>query len=91
MSKQLKVRKARSRSEWERILGAYEASGLSQAGYCRREGLSLSSFRNWRNRLGGGPCSAPGGFIEVLGPAPESGWEFELELGSGAVLRLRRR
>ena len=91
MSKQLKVRQALSRSEWERILGAYEASGLSQAGYCRREGLSLSSFRNWRNRLGSGPCASPGGFIEVLGPAPETGWEVELDLGGGAILRLRRR
>ncbi|OGG94270.1 MAG: hypothetical protein A2527_14505 [Candidatus Lambdaproteobacteria bacterium RIFOXYD2_FULL_50_16] len=36
---------------WAERFAACEASGLSQADFCRREGLSLSSFYQWKTRL----------------------------------------
>ena len=32
-------------------MGAYEASGVTVAEYCRREGLAASSFYLWRKQL----------------------------------------
>ena len=39
------------RKFWENHLRAWQASGLSQAGYCREHGLSDKSFVYWKKRL----------------------------------------
>ena len=44
-------RKRRSRSRWHITQRAIEASGLSIAEYCRREGLSYDAIRSQRRRL----------------------------------------
>lgn len=36
---------------WREHMEGWQASGLSQRGYCQREGLALSSFDHWRRRL----------------------------------------
>lgn len=36
---------------WRPHLAAWNGSGLSQAAYCRRHGLSIKSFAYWRRRL----------------------------------------
>ena len=36
---------------WEPHLAAWRDSGLSQAAYCRRHGLSLPCFGYWRSKL----------------------------------------
>jgi hypothetical protein len=36
---------------WRRHLVAWRDSGLSQAAYCRRHGLSLACFGYWRGKL----------------------------------------
>jgi len=40
------------RKEWARRLTGWSASGLSQAAYCRREGLDQCTFSGWKRRLG---------------------------------------
>jgi len=39
------------RKFWEDHLRAWQESGMSQAGYCRRHGLSDKSFLYWKKRL----------------------------------------
>ena len=38
-------------AHWRRICEAWEASGLSQAEFCRRRGHSFTSFHHWRGEL----------------------------------------
>jgi hypothetical protein len=74
---------------------------LSVAEFCRREGVSTASFYTWRKRLGAAapPCGPAFLDLGALGAGGEAGiaagfgagWEIELDLGAGAVLRLRRR
>lgn len=40
------------RREWGRRLVEWAASGLSQAAYCRREGVDQCTFSGWKRRLG---------------------------------------
>lgn len=37
--------------EWVDVLSAWRKSGESQRGYCRRAGISFSSFTYWRGKL----------------------------------------
>ena len=39
------------RKFWENHLRAWQASGVTQAGYCREHGLSGKSFVYWKKRL----------------------------------------
>ena len=92
-------RRRRNRAQRQRIVTAQAASNLSQQAYCARHGLSYSSFCRWKRELNavGSSMAAPGPtpraeFVELkpLGlPAPAC-WEFELELGDGVTLRMRR-
>jgi hypothetical protein len=41
----------RSRSEWEKIVAEFEASGSQHAPFCERRRISLHSFRDWLYRL----------------------------------------
>ena len=78
------VRRQRKRAEWERLVAAYEASDQTRETFCTSHGISASSLTYWRGKLREEP-----GFIE-LAPAKTSGWEIDLGLGEGVVLRLRR-
>ncbi|MBL0351486.1 MAG: IS66 family insertion sequence element accessory protein TnpB [Dechloromonas sp.] len=42
----------RSASEWEALLSRFPGSGLNVATFCKREGISDTSFHRWRTRLG---------------------------------------
>ena len=39
-------------SYWRKQVDGWSVSGLSQAEYCRRSGISLSTFQYWKRRLG---------------------------------------
>ena len=53
---------------WRRVLGAWERSGLTQSAFCRREGISLSTFHWWKRRLAAdGKASARVGRSEQRG------------------------
>lgn len=67
--------KHRTDQEWASILSAFHRSGLSQAAFCRRRGLALSTFRlrlaaEGRSR---GPDSGRGGSPAALVEIPLSG------------------
>ena len=86
-----------SRAQWRGLLERFAASGQSREEFCREQGLTLSSFDRWRRTLG---KTAAGGrtvtgsplFLEVTPTASGTagGWDVELELGRGGILRLRR-
>ena len=91
-----------SATQWQTWLHEFASSGLSQSEFCRRKGLTLSAFHNWRKKLEQVPAPAPPGlpepFIEIRPPsahiiAPDASrpaaWDLELELGHGRILRLR--
>ncbi|CAL94652.1 IS66 family insertion sequence element accessory protein TnpA [Azoarcus olearius] len=90
----------RSRAQWRAVLERFGAGGLGVVAFCEREGISVSSFRRWRNVLAdaapGAPDSdhpdEPGGFVDagVLGPSGAGRPELRLDLGRGVVLHLVR-
>lgn len=53
MSKTGNRNNRRSREEWERLMGEYEAGEVSQRVFCAQRGLAYSSFGYWRKRLRG--------------------------------------
>lgn len=44
---------------WGAQLGAWQRSGLSQAEFCRRQGLRRRLFCSWKRRLGVAPQGHP--------------------------------
>jgi len=88
----------RSPAQWRRLIAEQAESGLAQEAFCRARGLAVSSFCNWRRKLAASAAVGDGealpAFIELAPQtrAPtDEGWDVELELGVGVVLRLRRR
>ncbi len=82
----------RSAEEWRAIIERYESSDLSQADFCRRERISLSSFCRWRRRFLAEDDQA--GFVELLPASPRTAssagdWTLEIDLPGGGSLRLR--
>jgi len=45
------VRQRERESQWRKHLAAWQASGLSQAGYCRQVGLAPADFSWWKHEL----------------------------------------
>lgn len=75
---------------------SFAAGRLSQAAFCRREGLALSTFGYWKRRLaasgeGAASCSEPA--VIDLGTLDDrlAGWDVKIALGVGVPLALRRR
>ncbi len=89
----------RSRTQWQRIMQKYEASGLNQQAFCAQQGFAQNLFCKWRKKLISGSESpliddSDKLFVEV--PAadheaqPVLQWDVELALANGMVLRLRQ-
>lgn len=99
MRKQASVRLRRSEAEWSRIFERQRSSGLSEAAFCRREGLSKNTFGCWKQKLGSrrGAQSSRPVFVEwpvatEADPTPgvvggRGFGELELILPGGGVLR----
>jgi len=51
MSEAVSVRKRRSRVEVEKLVGEYEASGLTRDGFCQQRGLSVAALDKYRQRV----------------------------------------
>jgi len=86
----------RSAGDWREILERQQASGLSQAAFCQREGIALSTFARWKQRFDADartdsePVAGESGWVEL--PAvglSTSAWMIELDLGGGVCLRLK--
>ena len=96
----LKTRRARrSAAQWRALLERQTGSGQSIEAFCRAQSVSAASFYRWRRRLSEGgkvpesaaePAAARAAFVDLgmLGGCAR-GWELELALGEGLVLRLR--
>lgn len=82
----------RTPKEWYTILEDLEASGLDRKAFCERKGLRREALRRAERRLRQTEPTEMS-FVEVSTPpaAPMRGWDVELELGDGLVLRLARR
>ena len=86
------TRTLRGEAEWRSLMADFERWDGSAVSLCEARGVSRKTFQGWRRRLGltaGKPRGKPGGFVEIAAPAGP-GWDVELSLGDGVVLRLRR-
>jgi len=86
-----------SAEQWRELIEEQRRSGLSQRAFCRARGLTVSTFYAWKQRLqeaGGARESFETLFTPLAGVSAGEhgapGWEIELDLGAGVVLRLRR-
>ena len=65
----------RTARQWAEIITQYRASGLSDTSYCRKHGLTLRTFRQWKYRCRAAQpkrsAQAPGAFVEIV-PAPQN-------------------
>ena len=104
MAKSARKWRRRTPEQWRELLERQAASGQSVEAFCRAESVTTASFYRWRKQLGTQgatvpapahePVSAASSFVDLgtLGDgdgAASGGWELELALGAGVVLRLR--
>ena len=72
----------------DEIIAAYQASGLTQVAFARREGIKYSTFTAWlqgRRRAAQSTCAVPSPplrFVEASVPAGGSGLEVTLPDGT---------
>ena len=97
-------RARRTAAQWRTLIERFERSGQTRGKFCAANGLALSTFDLWRRKLQATPAAVEEErpealFVELTHPAQTQtsptltgtgGWEVELELGAGVVLRLRR-
>lgn len=87
------------RDFWQAHIEAWRASGETQAGYCRRVGVSQFTFSGWKRRLererlaqGSGDEATALLAVELSEPTPESGRTLEagitVEVGDDVRVRL---
>ena len=82
-------------AQWQRRLARFDASSLSVARFCQREGVSVASFYHWRRKLaertGQDPVPPPNGAVRAafrpvtVVPAAQA---MMLHLSSGARLEV---
>ena len=74
------------------LVEKFERSELGVQDFCEQHGVGCSTFRRWRQQLPKQMCTTPQEpLIELTTlPNPGRGWEVELDLGAGVVLRMRR-
>lgn len=86
-----KGRRVLGREEWHRLMSEYDASGLTQEVFCRREGVNYHTFVAWlgrRKRGGGTDAKERPGFHELTLSAGSCGAGYlEVTLPDGTVLR----
>ena len=97
LTKRARIR--RDENAWRELVVRFEQSGQTREQFCLDQGLALSTFSRWRQRLRStvqeaATASADAVFVEL---APEETlataaptWDVELQLGADVVLRLRR-
>ena len=88
----------RGREEWSGVLARFSGGGGGVEAFCRREGVSESSFRRWQKRLSEGgaarcePDKAEPGFVDAgrFGRSDAGRIEIRLDLGNGVSLHVVR-
>jgi hypothetical protein len=76
--------RARHAAEMRRVVGGFEASGLTQAAYCRARGITPRQFYYLRKAAVGSPRSSSFVELEVVREAEASG---EIEHGRSLPVR----
>jgi hypothetical protein len=83
----------RTADEWQALVEEHRASGVSQAAFCARRGIVLSSFHRARRRVAEATSvteAKAADFVPVShAPHDSAGWELELSVGERVVMRLR--
>lgn len=51
--------KRRTRNQWQRLVEEWDRSGLTQAAYCRKKGVSVASLQRWKRLLSDDDHCAP--------------------------------
>ena len=89
LTKEERPRKRRTRVERVQILERFDTGNETPTDFCRTEGIGVASFSQWRRKLKDEPTPTLR-FIEInpLPTTANQGWQFELALGDGVVLRL---
>jgi transposase-like protein len=49
----------RTRAQWRQLVEGFSGSGLTQACYCERHGISVTSFHRWRAQFRQAPVANP--------------------------------
>ena len=87
----LRRRRMLPEAEWERLLAAYEKSGLTQRAFAQQEGVSFHTFvgrLSRRRRMGGGSPAKPVGMqFQELSLAPAFTSVLEVQSPDGWVLK----
>ena len=79
---------------WKRIMGEWKTSGLGQAAFCRKKGISLSTFCRWKRSLEHVRDEKGIGFVPIKVVDTKNAGAFgafpiEILLGRGKVVRLQ--
>ena len=85
-----------SASHWQRLLDQFSQSGLSQASFAKRHGVTSQQMIYWRRRLSVAKQRTPQQSPQIVELAmaqaaadhPQQASPFELRFPSGMVLRL---
>ncbi len=94
-----RARIRRSEDEWRELFARFEHDGQTREQFCADEGLAVSTFSRWRQRIqaqGHANTKLPSEAVFVAlssADAPHvvaSQWDVELQLGAGVFLRLRQ-
>ncbi len=94
-----RARIRRSEDEWRELFVRFEHGGQTCEQFCADEGLALSTFSRWRQRIraqghADARLSSETVFVALSSvDAPDavaSPWDVELQLGAGVFLRLRQ-
>ena len=73
--------------KWRDLIRRQRASGLSVAAFCRRDGVSASSFFAWKRKIASSPAAPAFVAATLVGTPPEG----RSALGIEVRLRGRRR
>ena len=83
----------RTASEWRKLLGRFDRSGLSARVFCARESITLTTFQRWRKKLASTATEETPESERFVEVASSEGfpafWSIELELPDGRMLRIR--
>lgn len=85
----------RSTQEWQSLVNRQQASGQTAPQFCAEHQISYVSFSKWRKRLTDSKpdrsADTPPVFVELTqAHPPAQQWIAELDLGTGAVLRIAK-
>ncbi len=88
----------RSEHEWRELFARFEHGGQTREQFCADQGLALSTFSRWRQRMRAQgredtKVSPEAVFVELSSsdaPRAVPRWDVELQLGAGVFLRLKQ-